>query len=154
MLFRSQDEGIRYYSGIATYRKTVALPEGLRSGESLTLDMGVVHNIARVRLNGKDLGVVWTAPWQVALADGLKPTGNILEIDVANTWVNRLIGDEQPGNKDVRRVQWDSGLLEGKSYPTGRYTVTTDRFYKADMPLMPSGLLGPVTLRRVETSVH
>ena len=73
---------------------------------------------------------------------------------MANTWVNRLIGDEQPGNKDIRRVQWDNGLLEGRAYPAGRYTFTTDRFYKAAMPLMPSGLLGPVTLWRVETGPH
>jgi hypothetical protein len=148
------DDGIKYYSGIATYRKTVDLPAGFRQNDRLTLDLGVVHHMAQVRLNGKDLGVVWTAPWQVALPDGLKPTENVLEIDVANTWVNRLIGDEQPGNKDIRRVQWDNGLLEGRAYPTGRYTFTTDRFYKAAMPLMPSGLLGPVTLQCVETSQH
>ena len=141
-------EGIKYYSGIATYRKTVDLPAGLNPGEMLYLDLGVVHNIARIRLNGKDLGILWTAPWQVKLGDGLKPKGNLLEIEVANLWGNRLIGDQQPENKDVRQVKWDNGLLEGKTYPAGRYTFTTNGDYNAGMPLMPSGLLGPIMLRR------
>jgi hypothetical protein len=144
---KHDNEGIKYYSGIATYRKIVDLPVDLSQNDVLYLDLGVVHNMAHVWLNGKDLGVVWTAPWEVKLGDELKPKGNVLEIEVANTWVNRLIGDEQAANKNVRQVDWDSGLLGGKSYPTGRYTFTTNRCYKADSPLMPSGLLGPVTLQ-------
>jgi len=148
------NEGIKYYSGIATYRNTFDVGVSAEWADTLYLNLGTVHNIARVRLNGSDLGVVWTSPWQVKLGDRLKRKGNILEIEVTNTWVNRLIGDEQPANKDVRQVKWDNGLLEGKSYPAGRYTFTTYRYYKADMPLAPSGLLGPVTIQSINTPTH
>jgi hypothetical protein len=140
--------GIKYYSGIATYRKRFDCPANLGGSDELYLDLGTVHNLARVRLNGNDLGTVWTAPWRVRLADGLKPKDNVLEIEVANLWANRLIGDDQPENKNARRIKWDSGLLEGRVYDTGRYTFTTNGYYKAGMPLQPSGLLGPVRLLR------
>lgn len=145
-----RDQGIKYYSGIATYRKTIDLPEDLTVVQSLYLDLGTVHNIARVRWNGKDLGVVWTAPWHVRVEGALKTKGNVVEIDVANTWGNRLIGDQQPENKDTRQVKWDNGLLEAKTYPAGRYTFTTSNPYRADTPLMPAGLVGPVTLQSIK----
>jgi hypothetical protein len=86
------EEAIKYYSGRATYRKTFDLadPSPLTS---LYLDLGVVKNVARVRLNGHDLGAVWTAPWQVEITNVLKSGANELEIEVANLWPNRLIGD-------------------------------------------------------------
>ncbi len=145
---QSDVTGIKYYSGIATYRKIFNLSEDIDVDGKLVLNLGTVHDMARVRLNGKDLGVIWCAPWQVEISNALKTGENKLEIEIANRWINRLIGDQQPGNKDVRQVKWDSGLLEGRSYQAGRYTFTTDGFYKADMPLMPSGLLGPVTILR------
>ena len=139
------ERGIKYYSGIATYRKTFNLPKV--SGKRIYLDLGTIHDIARVRLNGKDLGVVWCAPWRVEISDAVKPKDNRLEIEVANRWPNRLIGDDQAPDADVRTVKWDSGLLEGKEYKTGRYTFTTTRTHKN---LLPSGLLGPVVLQAAE----
>ncbi|NQT17084.1 MAG: hypothetical protein HQ582_30280, partial [Planctomycetes bacterium] len=126
---RSEPE-IKYFSGIATYRKTFDLPEGARRPDRpLFLNLGEVHSMARVRLNGHDLGVAWCAPWQVEITDAVKPSGNRLEIDVANLWPNRLIGDQaQPPEK---RVTW-----------------TTWNPYRADSPLLPSGLLGPVRITR------
>ena len=122
------EPGIKYYSGIATYRNTFDLPDKTqRPAQPLFLHLGEVHNMARVRLNGHDLGVVWCAPWHVEITDALKPHGNRLEIDVANLWPNRLIGDQsQPPEK---RVTW-----------------TTWNPYRTDSPLLPSGLLGPVVL--------
>jgi hypothetical protein len=65
--------------------------------------------------------------------------------------VNRLIGDQQPANKDVRQLQWESGLLQGKPQPAGRFTFTTARNdYQTHSPLQESGLLGPVRLLTVE----
>ena len=92
------------------------------------LDLGTVHEMARVRLNGRELGVVWSFPWRVDISAALQPGENRLEIEVANLWPNRLIGDAaQP--------------------PEKRFTWTTpDHPYKADMKLLPSGLLGPVTV--------
>ena len=91
----TRDEpGIKYYSGIATYRKMFDAPKAAANGR-IVLDLGTVHNLARVRLNGRDLGVVWCAPWRVDVTEVLKPTGNELEIEVANLWPNRLIGDKR-----------------------------------------------------------
>jgi hypothetical protein len=123
------EEGIKYYSGKAVYEKTFDLPEVLRqSGKRVYLDLGKFKNVAEVRLNGKDLGVVWTAPWHVEITSGVRPTGNKLEIGIVNLWPNRLIGD--------------SRLPEDK-----RLTVTNVKKFKPDSPLLPSGLLGPVTLQ-------
>ena len=91
------------------------------------LDLGMVKNIARVSLNDKDLGIVWTAPWQVDITPALTNGRNRLKIEVINLWPNRLIGD--------------AGLL-----PDQHLTHTNIPF-KKDAPLLPSGLLGPVTLR-------
>lgn len=120
------EPGIKYYSGIATYQNTFNIPDkARRPGQPLFLHLGLVHNMARVRVNGHDLGVVWCAPWQVEITDAVKPIGNHLKIDIANLWPNRLIGDQnQPPEK---RVTW-----------------TTWNPYRADSPLLPSGLLGPV----------
>ena len=76
-------------------------------------------------VNGKSLGIVWKKPFRVDVTDVLKPGENKLEIKVTNLWVNRLIGDQQP---DTAK----------------KYTYTTQAFYRADSPLMPSGLIGPV----------
>jgi (4-O-methyl)-D-glucuronate---lignin esterase len=120
------EAGIKYYSGTATYAKNFDLP-GYDDGRAVILDLGEIRNVAQVRLNGEDLGVVWTAPWQVDITDAVKPTGNQLEIDVANLWSNRLIGD--------------------------RHLPETQRFTKTSIPLsedanlLPSGLLGPVTIQ-------
>jgi alpha-L-rhamnosidase/Bacterial Ig-like domain len=119
------EPGIRYYSGTATYRKTFDMPAGA-DGE-LQLDLGTVRDMARVRLNGQDLGVVWTAPWRVAIKDIVQPTGNLLEIDIVNRWPNRLIGDAALPAAD-------------------RFTKTNVTTYTASSPLLPSGLLGPVLI--------
>jgi hypothetical protein len=152
---RRPEEGIKYYSGQATYRKTFDLPDGAGSSAlpaRLWLDLGAVKNIARVRLNGRDLGVIWCAPWRVDIAKAAKPKGNRLETTVANLWPNRLIGDERlpadceygPGGNLARWPEW---LVKGRPRPSsGRYTFSTWRHFDKDSPLLPSGLLGPVTI--------
>ena len=143
------EPGIKYYSGIAKYRKTFVAASA--SGRGMFLDLGTVHDMARVKLNGKDLGVVWCAPWQVEITGAIKPGENQLEIEVANRWVNRLVGDLQPADAKMRTVRFSSGLLGGKDYPAGRYTFETRSarggLFKPATPLLPSGLLGPVMLK-------
>ncbi len=148
---RRPEEGIKYYSGIAVYHQTFDLPEELapEGNADLYIDLGEVKNMARVRLNGKDLGVAWTAPWRVKITDTVKKRGNNLEIEVANLWMNRLIGDEQFPDDGVRDGKWPAWLLEGKKRPSRRYAFTTNRYYKKDMPLRPSGLLGPVSILKM-----
>lgn len=141
-----EERGIRYYSGIATYRKSFDLPATLEAGTAVHLDLGTVHDIARVRINGTDLGVIWTAPWRVTITGVVQAEGNHLEIAVANRWPNRLIGDQQESDAAVRTVKWDSGLLGGREFKTGRYTFATRHSFTAESELLPSGLLGPVTV--------
>ena len=152
------EEGIRYYSGIAEYRKNFDLGgagDSAKSGAAVSdrgvrgriyLDLGEVRNMARVWLNGKDLGVVWTAPWQVDITDFVKQKGNQLKIEVANLWPNRLIGDEHLPDDGIKDSQWPEWLTQGKPRTSGRYTFTTFRHYTKDSPLLRSGLLGPVTI--------
>jgi hypothetical protein len=144
-----QEEGIRHYSGIARYSKTFDMPVsgGSLKKSGLYLNLGIVKNMARVILNGKDLGVIWTSPWQVDISGAVKKEGNRLEIEVANLWANRLIGDESLPDDGVKDGKWPDWILNGTPRPGKRYTFTTHRFYKKDDPLIESGLIGPVTLR-------
>ncbi len=125
------EPGIKYYSGKATYKTEFTLPsDAVQSPGVYALDLGNVKDLASVRLNGHNLGVVWCAPWRVSIPTGLlHPTGNRLEITVANLWVNRLIGDA--GKPQAQRL-----------------TSTTGNTYTPASALQPSGLLGPVTVNR------
>ena len=117
------------------------------------LDLGVVKNMARVSLNGRDLGVVWCAPWRVEITAAVRPQGNRLEITVANLWPNRLIGDEQlppdcEYGKEGNLLRWPDWFLKGEPRPSpSRRAFSTWKHFDKDSPLLPSGLLGPVTLR-------
>jgi hypothetical protein len=122
----SADPGVKYFSGSATYRKTFTLPRGVKRGAPLMLDLGSVGDVAEVRVNGQLVGTAWKAPYRIDIGQAVRPGRNELEIRVANLWVNRLIGDAQPGASKV--------------------TFTTLPTYKPDAPLRPSGLMGPVTL--------
>ena len=138
---------IKYYSGVATYHKVFDLQkskiENRKSKMYLTL--GVVKNLARVRLNGRDLGVVWTAPWQVAIPDGvLREKGNELNIEVANLWPNRLIGDAVLP-KEKRLTVTNVRTYDTMTSGTWGCKMCEDR-KKTGKPaeLLPSGLMGPV----------
>ena len=129
------EEAVRYYSGAATYRTSFDGPSGLTGqGKEWFLSLGDVREMARVRLNGRDLGVVWSPPWRVRIPAGvLLAKGNRLEIEVVNFWPNRLMGDARlPLGQ--RRTRTNISKFD---QPKG------DAHYTA---LMPSGLLGPVTL--------
>ena len=123
---RHPDPGVKYFSGQATYSTTFSLDPGFAApGSRLVLDLGRVQVMARVALNGKDLGVLWKTPFQVDITSATGPGANTLEITVANLWPNRLIGDQSlPPEK---RIAW-----------------TTWSPFKKDSPLLESGLLGPV----------
>ena len=143
--------GIKYYSGIATYRKTFNF-SGIDKNAKFYLDLGVVNDIALVKLNGKELGVIWCAPWRIEISGALKEGNNELEIEVANRWINRLLGDKLEPDANVRKVKFENGLLGGKEFTTGRYTFTLEqalRSFNFTEPL-PSGLLGPVKIEKVQ----
>ncbi|MGK6352885.1 glycosyl hydrolase [Parapedobacter sp. DT-150] len=141
------EEGIKYYSGIAVYRQQFDVPAGTTmNGSRIYLDLGKVNNVARVRLNGKELGVLWTSPLQVEISSAVRKRDNLLEIEVANLWPNRLIGDEQLPYDGIVKMQWPEWYVKNEKRPTNRYTFTTWRHYNKNSPLLSSGLLGPVTL--------
>jgi hypothetical protein len=123
-------EGIRHYSGTTTYQTTFDLST---INGRLILDLGKVHDLATVKLNGKNLGTVWTAPWQVDLGTAAKTGSNTLEITITNPWNNRLVGDL-------------------KLPPAKRRTSISLATVKANTPLQAAGLLGPVTLQEFQTA--
>jgi hypothetical protein len=127
----SADLGVKYFSGSATYSKTIQVPDGAFSpGTHLWLDLGDVENIAEVAVNGKYQGIVWKTPFCIDVTQALVPGSNQIVVQVTNLWVNRMIGDQQP---------WAL-----KKYAFADFTP-----YKADSPLLPSGLIGPVRLLTV-----
>ena len=149
---RHPDSGVKYFSGTATYVKTLDVPaDMIGKDRRIYLDVGDVQVIAEVKLNGRDLGILWKPPFRLDVTDAVHAGQNALEVRVTNLWVNRLIGDEQLP-EDCKRypagnlVEWPQWLLDGKPSPTGRHTFTTWRHWSKDSPLMESGLLGPVKL--------
>lgn len=125
--------GVKYFSGAGTYTKTIhATADWFKGGAHVWIDLGDVKNLAEVTVNGKSLGTVWHAPYRMDATAALKPGANEVKIKVFNAWVNRLIGDEQPG-------------------VTTKITFADEKPYNAKSPLLPSGLLGPVRLYSITT---
>jgi hypothetical protein len=128
----SADDGVKYFSGTATYLKEINAPkEWFTSGAKILLDLGTVKEMAELSVNGKPVGgILWKPPFRADVTGLLKPGPNRLEIKITNLWPNRIIGDQQPD-------------------ATKHYTWTDYRPYKKDSPLLESGLIGPVTISRV-----
>ena len=132
-------EGVKYYSGTATYRKTLTLSKEQVAG-LVRLELGKVGHVAEVSLNGKSLGVVWSAPWSVDLTGAAKEGENQLEIKVTNLWPNRLIGDSRLP-KEERFTGTNVRLFsENDKYRSFQGFSPKDA-------LIPSGLIGPVLLK-------
>jgi hypothetical protein len=153
----STDPNIKYFSGTATYRKELRL-DALRPGQRYVLDLGTVHEMASIKVNGRSLGVLWYPPFRMDVTAALKAGTNTLEIQVTNTWANRLIGDEQEP-EDCKWDEWEGFRDFGgrclKTYPDwfaknqprpsqGRKCFVTYNYFKKDAALLPAGLLGPV----------
>ena len=124
----NSNPGIRYFSGIATYTKEVQIPGDVVNGNRhLWLDLGQVNNLAEVWVNGKLAGTAWKPPYRVDISKEVVAGTNHIQIKSVNPWVNRIIGDAQPGVKH-------------------KITIRTSfrQFYHANSPLVPAGLIGPV----------
>jgi alpha-L-rhamnosidase/Glycosyl hydrolases family 2, sugar binding domain len=136
------DPGIRYFSGIATYVKDVDIPSQAIGSGKIWLDLGQVNNLAEVWVNGKLAGMAWKPPYRVDISAYAQPGANHIEIKAVNLWVNRLIGDVQPGvTKKITFTAADGVVPHGIPRPR-----SASMPYRPDAPLRPSGLIGPVTL--------
>jgi hypothetical protein len=124
----SKNDSVKYFSGTAAYVKHFEAPAAwFAKGSQIWIDLGDVKNIAEVVVNGKSMGIVWRKPFRVNITSALSAGNNRLEVKVTNLWINRLIGDAQPG-------------------VTKKITYTTMPFYRANSPLKPSGIMGPVRI--------
>jgi hypothetical protein len=123
----NSNEGVKYFSGTATYSKDLTAPESwFRPGVKVLLDLGAVKEIAEVSVNGTPVGgILWKPPFRADVTSVLKPGVNHLEVKITNLWPNRIIGDQQPN-------------------ATRKYAWLDYRPFKANAPLLESGLMGPV----------
>jgi hypothetical protein len=123
----STDPGIRYFSGTAIYKGTLRAPDSSPTqNDQLWIDLGEVREVATVLINGKTVATLWHPPFRVRIDQVVHAGDNSVAIEVSNLWVNRLIGDSQPGAK--------------------HYATTNMDNYKSDSPLLPSGLLSRITI--------
>ena len=123
----SEDAAIRYYSGTVVYSNSFTWKDAVTVNKPVYIFFDSVYNIATVKLNGKDCGIIWTYPFRADISQALKAGKNKLEVEVANTWANRIIGD---------------GLLPEKK----RISFTTSPIKLTGKPLLPAGITGKVTL--------
>ena len=128
------DEGVKYFSGTATYVRDINAPqEWFKPGAKVMLDLGAVKEIAEVSVNGKPVGgILWKPPFQADVTSALQPGNNHLEVKVTNLWPNRIIGDRQPN-------------------ATKKYAWLDYKPFRADTALLESGLLGPVKVSMVSS---
>ena len=145
---RHPEPAVRHFSGTAVYQTRFTLPA---ARDRVLLDLGRVEVMARVRLNDRDLGILWKPPYRIDLSKAVVPGENRLEVSVVNLWVNRLIGDaalpeDSPRDPAGLLGAWPQWLLDGKPSPTGRKSFVTFPLWKKNEALRPSGLLGPVVL--------
>ena len=160
-LNRHSDDGVKYFSGTASYHNTFDVKAGLfETGKKIYLDLGRVEVLAELIVNGKNLGVLWKLPYRIDITEAVVPGKNELEVQITNLWPNRLIGDEQlpeeydysgsfedyPGG--IKKIpEW---FLKGEPQPGERITFSTWKHFEKDDPLLESGLLGPVRLVHVQ----
>lgn len=156
----SDDKRIKYFSGTALYSKKVHLSrKEMRKVKQVCIDLGNVGGIVSLRINGKDVGVLWKHPYKADMTEYINSGDNLIEIEVTNTLTNLLIGDEQNPTdvkcsidnyggifRGIRLVEYPDWLFLGKSRPSNRKTFTTYNYYKQDSKLMSSGLLSDIDI--------
>jgi len=129
------EDSIKYYSGKAVYHNTFEMKK-VTEKTKIILDLGNVIAMAKVRINGENAGGTWAVPWHVDISNLVKSGENSLEIEVVNTWTNRLIGDSLlPENE---RKTW----------------ATFNWFLSGYAPIQPAGLLGPVQIQIFDNNVN
>jgi hypothetical protein len=160
---RHADTAIKYFAGTASYEKEIRIDaKDIGKNKQILLDLGSLHDIAELEINGENAGVLWHPPYIKDITHWLKPGENRLTVHVSVNWANRLIGDEQYPSD----FEWgtDRGLELGramKSFPDwfvnnqprpsqGRKTFNIWYYHRKESPLQPAGLLGPVRLVKIK----
>ena len=133
----NKSEGIRHFSGVARYETTMEIPKSwLDENRHVTIDLGNLWALGRVRVNGKLVGTLWKPPYRLDITDSVHSGENRLEVEIANTWANRLVGDARlPEEERYCRTNINTtGAPEAPGVPWG------------NVSLHPSGLFGPVRI--------
>lgn len=148
----SEDEFIKYFSGTARYRKTFTMPD-YQEKHRVVLFLGNVSNICSVSIDGKKKTVLWQPPFYLDITNEVQPDKeHVLEIEVANSWLNRMIGDEQypddlADDPDWKAGRWPKWFVSGAERPEPRrISFSSLRQVHRESPLVPSGLIGPVRI--------
>ncbi|MDR0745622.1 MAG: family 78 glycoside hydrolase catalytic domain [Mediterranea sp.] len=164
-LSKQKDKRLSYFSGTAVYETTFTVSaRDLQDGKRLTIDLGELYDLAELEINGKKAGVLWMPPYKADISAFVRDGENILQVHITNTWVNRLIGDEQypadfdwtDKNQGLRAMtglpDW---LVKGQPRPVKERKAFVPWYYFGkDSPLLPAGLLGPVTIARQDVPVY
>jgi len=142
---------VKYFSGTASWQRSISLTPNDLNGNHLILDLGQVAVLAEVYVNGHSVGIYWKPPYRMEITSWLQPGMNQLDVRVTNLWVNRLIGDSflpienvMDANGELNRLpEWFKNNLPKSG---DRHTFVTKNPYDQKSPLVESGLIGPVSL--------
>jgi hypothetical protein len=150
------DEAVKYFAGTADYEKIIRIDaKDLAKNKRITLDLGELHDIAELTVNGKHAGVLWYPPYKADITPWLKAGNNTIVVSVSVNWANRLIGDEQhPADFEYGRDYGEQGramrtfpdwfVLNQPRISKGRKAFTLWYYFNKNSPLYPAGLIGPV----------
>jgi hypothetical protein len=160
---QDDDPSVKYFSGTATYEKTVRLSAAdLSANKAVVIDLGELYDIAELEINGKKAGVLWSPPYRTDITALLKSGNNTLKIHITNNWINRLIGDEQypedfdwtDRNQGLRAMtglpEW---FIKNEPRPVKeRKTFIPWYYFNKDSQLYPAGMTGRVKLLKQDTT--
>ena len=152
----STDKRIMYFAGKAIYKKNFELCQEEIVGDKVMLSLGEMNDIARVSINGKDIGVWWYPPYKKEVSGLLQNGMNEIVVEVTVNWANCLIGDEQKktdfewgtdrGNRGRAMRAYPDWFIEKKERPSDRKAFVTWYYHNIDTPLYSAGLVGPVEI--------
>jgi hypothetical protein len=160
------DDAVRYFAGTADYEKTVTVDAAdIRKNKRILLDLGELHDIAALTVNGENAGVLWYPPYRTDITPWLKAGRNTIVVHVTTNWANRLIGDEQhPADFEWGMDRGEDGRAM-KAFPdwfvNGQERAVKERkaftvwyYFTKESPLFPAGLIGPVQIVKQNVRLH